>query len=88
VVLTEKNAGTEEVNGAFKKWADGPMKGILRFCEEPLVSTDFNGETHSSIVDAPFTKTIGQNLVKVLAWYDNEYGYSCRCRDLIRYIAK
>jgi glyceraldehyde 3-phosphate dehydrogenase len=88
VVLTEKNAGTEEVNGALKKWADGPMKGILRFCEEPLVSSDFNGESHSSIVDAPFTKTIGQNLVKVLAWYDNEYGYSCRCRDLMKYIAK
>jgi glyceraldehyde 3-phosphate dehydrogenase len=88
VVVLEKNATVEEVNNAFKKWADGPMKGILRFCDEELVSIDFNGEDHSSIVDGPYTKVIGQNMVKVLSWYDNEWGYSCRCRDLMKLIGK
>jgi glyceraldehyde 3-phosphate dehydrogenase len=78
----------EEVNAALKKWAEGPMKGILQYTEEPLVSIDFNGNPHSSIVDASLTKVMEKRMVKVIAWYDNEWGYSSRLRDLILYIVK
>jgi glyceraldehyde 3-phosphate dehydrogenase len=88
VALVEKPTTTEEVNAALKKAAEGPMKGILQYVEEELVSKDFTGNPHSSMVDAGFTKVIDGNLVKVIAWYDNEWGYSCRVRDLIEYVAK
>jgi glyceraldehyde 3-phosphate dehydrogenase len=87
VAVTEKNTTTEEVNAAFKKAAEGPLKGILQYSEEELVSKDFTGNQYSSIVDAGFTKVIDGNLVKVTAWYDNEWGYSCRVRDLINLVA-
>ena len=76
------------VNDAFRAAAAGPLKGILDATDEELVSVDFNGNPHSSIVDLPSTAVVDGNLVKVLAWYDNEWGYSCRVRDLIRYMAK
>ena len=88
VSLVEKPTTAEEVNAALKKAAEGPMKGILQYVEEELVSKDFTGNPHSSMVDAGFTKVIDGNLVKVIAWYDNEWGYSCRVRDLISFVAK
>ena len=88
VALVEKPTTTEEVNAALKKAAEGPMKGILQYVEEELVSKDFTGNPHSSMVDAGFTKVIDGNLVKVIAWYDNEWGYSCRVRDLIGFVGK
>ena len=88
VVLVDKPTTTEGVNAALKSAAEGPMKGILQFVEEELVSKDFTGNPHSSMVDAGFTKVIDGNLVKVVAWYDNEWGYSCRVRDLIDFVAK
>jgi glyceraldehyde 3-phosphate dehydrogenase len=88
VAFVEKPTSTEEVNGALKRAAAGPLKGILEFCEEELVSIDFRGNPHSSIVDAGFTKVIDSTCVKVTAWYDNEWGYSCRVRDLINLLAK
>ncbi|HUY14694.1 MAG TPA: type I glyceraldehyde-3-phosphate dehydrogenase [Terriglobia bacterium] len=86
--FVEKPTTTEEVRCALKTAADGPMKGILEYSTEELVSIDFRGNSNSSIVDAPFTKVIGSNCVKVTAWYDNEWGYSCRVRDLAKFIAK
>jgi len=83
----ERQTTTEEVNNALKNAANEELKGILAFEEQPLVSTDFRGNSHSSIVDAEYTKVIGGNMVKVLSWYDNEWGYSCRVRDLVKYIA-
>ena len=88
VSLVEKTTTAEEVNAALKKAAEGPMKGILQYVEEELVSKDFTGNPHSSMVDAGFTKVIDGNLVKVIAWYDNEWGYSCRVRDLIGFVGK
>ncbi|MBZ5669235.1 MAG: type I glyceraldehyde-3-phosphate dehydrogenase [Acidobacteriia bacterium] len=88
VALVEKPTTSEEVNAALKKAAEGPMKGILQYVEEELVSKDFTGNPHSSMLDAGFTKVIDGNLVKVVAWYDNEWGYSCRVRDLISYVGK
>jgi glyceraldehyde 3-phosphate dehydrogenase len=88
VSLVEKSTTAEAVNAAFKAAAEGPLKGILQHVEEELVSKDFTGNPHSSMVDAGFTKVIDGNLVKVVAWYDNEWGYSCRVRDLINYVAK
>ena len=88
VVLTEKSATTEEVNASLRKAAEGPMKGILEYCTDELVSIDFRANPHSSIVDAGFTKVIDGNLMKLTLWYDNEWGYSCRVRDLITFIAK
>ncbi len=88
VVLTEKKATADEVNAAFRAAAAGPLKGILEVSEAPLVSIDFRGNPYSSIVDAPYTKVIEPDFIKVLAWYDNEWGYSCRCVDLVRMIAK
>ncbi len=88
VAETEKVVTTEEVNSVLQKAADGELKGILGFSTEPLVSTDFNGNSLSSIVDAPSTSVMDGTMVKVLAWYDNEWGYSCRVRDLVKFIAK
>ncbi len=86
-VFVEKPATPQSVNAALKAAADGPMKGILAYTEEQLVSADFKGNPNSSIVDAEYTKVVGDRCVKVLAWYDNEWGYSCRCRDLIKFLA-
>jgi glyceraldehyde 3-phosphate dehydrogenase len=83
----EKDASVDDVNSAFETAANGELKGILAYSEEPLVSADFRGNPHSSIVDAPFTKVVGGNAVKVLSWYDNEWGFSCRVKDLIQFIA-
>lgn len=82
----EKPATVKAINEAFREAARGPLRGILDATDEELVSVDFNGNPHSSIVDLPSTASVDGTLVKVLAWYDNEYGYSCRVRDLIRYI--
>jgi len=76
------------VKEAFRTAAAGALRGILATTEEELVSVDFNGNPHSAIVDLPATALIDGSLVKVLAWYDNEWGYSCRIRDLIRYMAR
>ena len=86
-VMTEKSATVESVNAALRQAAEGPLKGILEFTEEELVSVDFRGNPHSSSVDAEYTRVVGSNCVKVLSWYDNEWGYSCRCRDLIKLLA-
>jgi glyceraldehyde 3-phosphate dehydrogenase len=86
-VMIEKPATVESVNAALKQAAEGPLKGILAYTEEELVSVDFRGNPHSSIVDAGYTRVVGGNCVKVLAWYDNEWGYSCRCVDLIKLLA-
>ncbi|MGH9738445.1 MAG: type I glyceraldehyde-3-phosphate dehydrogenase [Candidatus Acidiferrales bacterium] len=85
-VMTEKPASVESVNAAMKRAAEGPMKGILQYTEEELVSVDFRGNPNSSIVDSGYTRVVGNNCVKVLAWYDNEWGYSCRCVDLIKFM--
>ncbi|MGD0587380.1 MAG: type I glyceraldehyde-3-phosphate dehydrogenase [Thermoplasmata archaeon] len=86
-VITDRPVTVEEVNAAFKRAAEGPMEGILGYTEEELVSVDFRGDSRSSIVDAGSTRVVGSNCLKVLAWYDNEWGYSCRCRDLIKLFA-
>jgi len=87
VAFVEKKTNAEEVNAALKKaTANGPLKGYLGYEEEELVSADFRGDSRSSIVDAPMTRVVGGNCVKVISWYDNEWGYSCRVRDLINYI--
>ncbi len=83
-----KEVTAEEINTALRKAAEGPMRGILQYSEEPLVSSDFNGNPHSSIVDATLTMVLDGKMAKVLTWYDNEWGYSSRLRDLIIYIAK
>jgi glyceraldehyde 3-phosphate dehydrogenase len=83
-----RTATAAEINDAFRKAADGPMKGILGVCDEPLVSMDFKGDTRSSIVDSALTKVIGDNFAEVLSWYDNEWGYSCRVADLVKVIAQ
>jgi glyceraldehyde 3-phosphate dehydrogenase len=88
VALLERDATAEEINDAFGEAADGTMKGILAVCDEPLVSIDFKGDPHSSIVDALSTMVMGGNLVKVVAWYDNEWAYACRVADLFHYIAE
>ncbi len=88
VVETEKATSVEEVNKVMKAAADGPLKGILAYSEEPLVSCDFNGNPSSSTVDAATTTVIGGNMVKVMSWYDNEWGYSSRIVDLVKLIAK
>jgi glyceraldehyde 3-phosphate dehydrogenase len=84
----EKPASVESVNDAFREAAAGRLKNILAYTDEQLVSVDFNGDPHSSIVDGPSTALIEGGLVKVLAWYDNEWGYSCRVRDLILFMGK
>jgi glyceraldehyde 3-phosphate dehydrogenase len=87
VMDVNRETTAEEVNRALKNAANEELRGILSFCEEPLVSSDFKGNSNSSIVDAEYTKVIGGNMIKILSWYDNEWGYSCRVRDLIQYIA-
>jgi glyceraldehyde 3-phosphate dehydrogenase len=86
VALLKRETTAEEVNAALKAAAEGPLKGILEYTEEPLVSVDFLSNPHSSILDSHFTKVTSGNLVKVLAWYDNEWGYSCRLVDLVKHI--
>jgi glyceraldehyde 3-phosphate dehydrogenase len=87
VMNVEKATSIEEVNRVLKNAANGELKGILAFCEEPLVSIDYRGNPNSSIIDAENTKVIGDTCVKVLSWYDNEWGYSCRVRDLVKFVA-
>ncbi len=82
-----RETSVEELNAAFRAAAAGPMAGILGVSDEPLVSSDFRGDSRSSIIDSPSTMVLGGNFVKVIAWYDNEWGYSCRCADLIQMIA-
>jgi len=82
----ERDASAEELNAAFRAAAAGPMKGILGVCDEPLVSSDFRGDERSSIIDAASTMSLGGNFVKVIAWYDNEWGYSCRVADLVKFM--
>ena len=88
VVEVEKNTTAEEVNEAFKEASQGPLNKIMRVEEKPLVSIDFNGDTFSSIIDGISTKVIEDNMVKVLAWYDNEWGYSNRVKDLLKFIVR
>jgi glyceraldehyde 3-phosphate dehydrogenase len=85
--LLERDADSKAINLAMKRAAEGELKGILEYCEEPLVSTDFNGNPNSSILDSPLTKVIGARLAKVFAWYDNEWGYANRLVDVTEYIA-
>jgi glyceraldehyde 3-phosphate dehydrogenase len=87
-VIVDKKTSKEEVNAAFKSAADGKLKGILQFSEAELVSIDFRGNPHSSILDAPYTSVMDGDFVKLLSWYDNEWGYSSRCVDLLRYLGK
>jgi len=76
----------EELNNAFRVASEGPMKGILGVSDEPLVSTDFRGDARSSIIDAESTMSLGGTFVKVISWYDNEWGYSCRIADLVAFV--
>ena len=87
VVQVEKTTSTEEVRAKLKEAAEGPLKGILGVSEKPLVSMDFKGDPRSSIVDAEYTTVQGGDMVKVLSWYDNEWGYSCRVADLVAFMA-
>jgi len=86
--MLDKKTTADEVNAALKAAADGPMKNILAYSTAPLVSIDFKGNPHSSIIDAEYTKVMDGNFVKVLSWYDNEWGYSNRCVDLLRLLVK
>ena len=86
-VETDRNCKAEEVNMAFAKAAQGPLKGILGYSEAPIVSIDLNGCANSATVDAPLTTVMDHRFVKIFAWYDNEWGYSCRLRDLIKFLA-
>jgi glyceraldehyde 3-phosphate dehydrogenase len=86
-VEVEKDCDAAAVNAAFKQAAQGPLKGILKYSEAPIVSVDQNGDPHSATLDAPLTTVSDHRMVKVLAWYDNEWGYSCRVRDLIKFLA-
>ncbi len=88
VVNVSEKVDVETVNAALKKASQNEMKGIIQYCDEPLVSADFIGNDHSSIVDSLSTMVIGEHQVKVMAWYDNEWGYSCRVVDLVRYVAQ
>jgi glyceraldehyde 3-phosphate dehydrogenase len=82
-----KNATAEEINAAMKAAAEGNLKGILQYCEDPIVSCDVIGNPHSSIFDSLCTTVMGDNFAKVISWYDNEWGYSCRCIDLLKRMA-
>jgi glyceraldehyde 3-phosphate dehydrogenase len=86
--IVDKKTSAEEVNAAFKAAADGPMKGLLEYVTAPLVSIDFRGNPHSSSLDAQYTSVMDGDFVKVLSWYDNEWGYSNRCVDLLRFLVK
>jgi glyceraldehyde 3-phosphate dehydrogenase len=87
VAVTSRPVSAESVNAALKAASEGPMRGLLGYTEEPLVSMDFKGDERSSIVDATSTMVTGENMLKVVAWYDNEWGYSCRVADLAKYMA-
>jgi glyceraldehyde 3-phosphate dehydrogenase len=87
-VLVDKKTSKEDVNAAFRSAADGKLKGLLQVSEDQLVSIDFRGNPHSSILDAPYTAVMDGDFVKLLSWYDNEWGYSSRCVDLLRYLGK
>jgi glyceraldehyde 3-phosphate dehydrogenase len=87
-VLVDKKTSKEEVNAAFKEAAAGSLKGLLEYTEAPLVSIDFRGNPHSSILDSQYTSVMDQDFLKILAWYDNEWGYSSRCVDLLRFLVK
>ncbi len=84
---TLKDTTKEELNAVFKRYAEGPLKGVMEYCDKPLVSKDFNGNTSSCIGDAALTMVVGKRMVKALGWYDNEWGYSCRVIDLISYMS-
>src|SRR5881275_908542 len=86
-VELESDATPADVNAAFRTAAQGPLQGILQYSEDPVVSVDMNGNPQSSIVDAPLTTGLDKSMVKVIAWYEKEWGYSCRIRDLIKYMA-
>ena len=86
--IVDRKTSAEEVNAAFNEAANGALKGILQYSTGPLVSIDFKGNAHSSIVDAPYTKVMDGDFVKVLSWYDNEWGYSSRCVDLLMLLAR
>jgi glyceraldehyde 3-phosphate dehydrogenase len=86
--ILDRKTSAEEVNAAFKTAAAGPLEGLLQYSEVPLVSVDFKGNPHSSIVDAQYTSVMDGDFVKVIAWYDNEWGYSNRCVDLLRFLVK
>jgi glyceraldehyde 3-phosphate dehydrogenase len=86
--IVQKDVTVDEINGLFREAAAGPMAGILAYTELPLVSADFRGNPNSSIVDGLSTRVMEKRMVKVLAWYDNEWGYSCRVRDLVHFIAE
>jgi len=88
VVDLKKKANVEEVNAAMKKYAEGSMKGILEYCEDPIVSVDIIGNSHSCIFDSLATMAIGDHMIKVIAWYDNEWGYSCRMVDILVKMAR
>jgi glyceraldehyde 3-phosphate dehydrogenase len=88
VVDLKKSAAVDDVNGALKKTAEEKLKGILEYCDEPLVSSDFRGNSASSIVDGLSTVVLEGKMAKVLAWYDNEWGYSCRVGDLAAIVAE
>ncbi len=85
-VETERDCDVASVNAAYRRAAEGPLKGILKYSEAPIVSVDQNGDPHSATLDAPLTTVIDRRMVKVIAWYDNEWGYSCRVRDLVKLI--
>ena len=87
-VLVDKKTSSDEVNAAFRDASNGPLKGILQYMTEPLVSIDFRGNPYSSILDADYTKVMDGDFVKILAWYDNEWGYSNRCVDLLNYMVQ
>lgn len=88
VAELETSVSADEVNAAMRTAADGPFKGVLQYCEAELVSVDFNGNSHSSIFDAPLTKVMDNNFVKVLSWYDNEWGFSNRMRDVSLFVGR
>jgi glyceraldehyde 3-phosphate dehydrogenase len=87
VAVLERETDTETLKAALRKAAEGPLRGILAYSEEPLVSSDYIGDPHSSIVEADFTVVQSGTLAKIYAWYDNEWGYSCRVADLIAHMA-
>ena len=87
-MILDQNVTEEQVNQTVRKAAEGPLQGILCYTEDPLVSTDIIGDPHSSIFAADFTQVMDGNLVKVVSWYDNEWGYSCRTVDLVDRLGK
>jgi glyceraldehyde 3-phosphate dehydrogenase len=87
VAVVEKNTTVDEINAAMKKAAEGEMKGVLEYCEDPVVSVDIVGNPHSSVFDSLSTSVMDGNFVKIFSWYDNEWGYSCRTLDLLKLMA-